>query len=128
MERAGRLLSKLGRNISDEQLAIAAWPAAVGKKIASRTSPVTLVRTRLVVNVEDAIWQRQLFTLRSQILNRLHSVLGQKLVEELEFKIAIPKREPARAEQNTRTGDEADLIVDQTFRSIYRSSRKKNTA
>ena len=64
MERAGRVLGKLKlakQSVSDEELARSAWPAAVGKKIALRTQAVTLVRTRLVVEVEDAVWQRQLW-------------------------------------------------------------------
>ena len=68
MERAARLISQdkhSNKIISNEDIARAAWPAAVGKAIAVHTSRVTLVRTKLVVEVEDAIWQRQL----SKILN-----------------------------------------------------------
>jgi Protein of unknown function (DUF721). len=74
MERAGRVLGKLklsDHGIGDEELARSAWPLAVGKRIASRTGHVSLVRSRLVVEVEDAIWQRQLFTLRGQILAKM---------------------------------------------------------
>src|SRR6266853_296344 len=55
MERAGKSLAKLklsGR-IADEDLARAAWPAAVGKRLATHATATALVRGRLVVEVED---------------------------------------------------------------------------
>ena len=62
MERASKLIRGLrlsGEVITPEQLAFAAWPEAVGKKIASHTRAAKLVRNRLVVEVEDAIWQQE---------------------------------------------------------------------
>ena len=56
MERASKLIRGLGLpsdTISPEQIACAAWASAVGKKIASHTRAAKLVRTRLVVEVED---------------------------------------------------------------------------
>src|ERR1035441_5484390 len=70
MERASKLIRGLklsGDVITSEQLCCAAWPEAVGKKIAGHTRPAKLVRTRLVVEVEDHIWQRQLFALTPHI-------------------------------------------------------------
>lgn len=134
MERAGRLLGKSklpGRVITDEQMACTAWPMAVGKKIARHTNAAGLVRTRLVIEVEDAVWQRQLFTLRTQILHRLEQSLGRKVVEELEFRIAVPKREPQREETARPTVslfDEADSIRDPVLRNIYKAARKRATA
>ena len=55
---------------------------------------IGLVRNRLVVEVEDAVWQRQLWTLRGQILQRMEQVLGRKIVEEIEFRIAVPRMKP----------------------------------
>src|SRR5579883_842174 len=75
MERAGRVLGKMSLSrggVTPEQLARSAWPLAVGKRIASRTGQITLVRQTLVVEVQDNVWQRQLFSLRGQILNKLH--------------------------------------------------------
>jgi hypothetical protein len=128
MERAGRVLGKLKlakQGVSDEEMAQSAWPAAVGKKIALRTHAAGLVRNRLVVEVEDAVWQRQLWTLRNQILQRMEQVLGRKIVDEVEFKIAAPRMKPARAEVLNSSGDEADLIRDPVFRSVYKAARKR---
>jgi hypothetical protein len=63
---AGRLIGKLNRNrqvMSDEELACAAWALAVGKKIAACTGQKSLVRGRLIVEVQDMVWQRQLNTM-----------------------------------------------------------------
>src|SRR3954471_23075926 len=101
MERAGRVIGTLmlsKQGITDEQLALAAWPAAVGKTITSRTRPACLVRTRLVIEVEDAVWQKQLFALRGQILGRLEETTGRRIVEQLEFRVAIPRRQPAHSQ------------------------------
>jgi hypothetical protein len=127
MEQAGRVLGKLKltkQGVSDEELARSAWPVAVGKKIALRTHAVGLVRNRLVVNVEDAVWQRQLWALREQILQRMQDVLGRKVIEEVEFKIAIPRIKPVRAEARS-SADEADGILDPVFRSVYKAARKR---
>jgi hypothetical protein len=128
MERAGRVLGKLKlakQGVSDEELACSAWPAAIGKRIASRTHAIALVRARLVVEVEDAVWQRQLWALRGQILKNVEQVLGRKVVEEIEFKIGIPKMKPARAEVLSTSNDEADLIRDPVFRLNYIAARKR---
>jgi hypothetical protein len=71
MERASRLFGKLtagGGPIDIDDLARAAWPLAVGKKVAARTRPARMVRTRMIVEVEDPIWKKQLFALSGQIL------------------------------------------------------------
>jgi hypothetical protein len=137
MESAGRLIGQLNRNrrlMTDEELARAAWPLAVGKKIASYTAAVALVRSRLVVEVQDMVWQRQLNTLGSQILAKLAEVVGKGLVTDLEFRPMIaPRREPQRA-QTPRSAaapaiaDEADAIADPGLRRVYRVLRKKATA
>ena len=78
MERAGKALAKLKLSdaISADQLAFAAWPAAVGKRIAAHACPKALVRGSLVIEADDAIWQKQLFHLRFDILAKLTEVLG----------------------------------------------------
>jgi hypothetical protein len=130
MERASKLIRGLGLpgdTLSAEELACTAWPGAVGKKVASHTRAAKLVRTKLVVEVEDSIWQRQLFSLSGQILSSLARVIGKGIVDDLEFKIAPRRREPARATVSTSAPllDEADGIADPVLRDIYRASRKR---
>jgi Dna[CI] antecedent, DciA len=134
MERAARLIknNKLSNKVfSEEDLARAVWPAAVGKAIAAHTSRLRLVRQTLVVEVEDAIWQKQLFGLRGQILDRLRRVTASDMVQDVEFRIAIERRQPRRAESRQSIDaayDEADSIQDAVLKKVYRLSRKKATA
>ena len=133
MERAARVLgnqTSKQKIVSDKQLALSAWPSAVGKRIAGRTRAVDLVRSRLVVDVEDAVWQRQLFGLRGQIMANLRKILGREIVTEMEFRVAVPKRAPQRAisHGDTLPVDEADAISDPVFRLLYKVSRRKSTA
>jgi hypothetical protein len=131
MERAGRLIARLKLPqgaVSHERLACAAWPVAVSDRIARHARAVSLVRSRLVVEVEDIIWQRQLFSLRGPILKKLGQVIGEPIVTEIEFRIAIPRRLPQRAEQSKITADEADRIEDPVLRRIYKENRKRASA
>ena len=133
MERASKLIRGLrlsGDVITPEQLCCAAWPGAVGKKIAAHTRPAKLVRTRLVVAVEDQTWQRQLFALTPHILNNLEKTLGRGLVEDLEFRIVPRRREPIPARQAVPAvlDDDADAIADPVMRDLYKLSRKKAQA
>ena len=133
MERASKLIRGLrlpGDTITAEELACAAWPDAVGKKIASHTRAAKLVRNRLVVEVEDRVWQRQLFALTGQIVRNLERHLGPGFIEEVEFRIVPRRREPQRANEALPAlfRDEADAIADPVMRGIFKASRKKALA
>jgi predicted nucleic acid-binding Zn ribbon protein len=135
MERAARLIKN--KNVSrelltDEEIACAVWRRAVGETIARHTSRLKLVRNNLVVEVEDAIWQRQLHSLSRQIIARIQKLSGSDAVQDIEFRIGIPRREPQRAESPGTTVpaeecDEADRIQDPVLRRLYQVSRKKAT-
>jgi hypothetical protein len=131
MERAGKLISKLklpAGSITPQDLALAGWAEAVGKRIANHSRALSLMTDRLVVEVEDVIWQRQLAGLKSQILKRLEEVLGQRLVREVEFRIPVRRREPQRAVQPRPSNDEADRIEDPVLRTIYKQRRGRKSA
>jgi len=132
MERASKLIRQLtqsGAIITPEQMALAVWPEAVGAKIAPYTRPAKLVRTRLVVEVPDATWQRQLFSLTHFIVRNLANALGAGVVEDIEFRVVPPRRQPQRAVQASASAaplfDDADAIADPVMREIYKLSRKR---
>lgn len=128
MERAGRLIGKLKIPkgvVEPEALAKKAWPIAVGVKIARHTLALALVRATLVVEVEDAVWQRQLYSLRNQILKNVQEAMGNKDVQEIEFRPMLRKREAHRADAaRSASGDEADGIQDPVLERFYRASRR----
>jgi predicted nucleic acid-binding Zn ribbon protein len=137
MERASKLIRRLRlpvETITAEELACSAWADAVGKKIAEHTRAARMVRTSLIVEVEDHIWRRQLFGLSRQILANLAERIGPGLVEDLEFRImprqadvaALQRKEPRRAAHAVpAVADEAERIADPVLRNLYRASRRR---
>ena len=135
MERASKVLGKIRfpeNSITTEELACAAWKTAVGKRLAVHARAERLVRTRLIVGVDDAVWQRQLFAMSRMILASVEKHLGKGLVEDIEFRVAPARRGPQRAASaatsGTLPGDEAAQIADPVLRGIYIASRRKATA
>ncbi len=138
MERAALLLkqNKYSRQIlSDDDLVRGIWPLAVGKTIARHTGRISVVRSKLVVEVEDAIWQRQLHALSRQIVDRIQKTMGSTLLNDIEFRIGIPRRQMHREESPRNClqvavydVDEADAIQDPVLKKVYRISRKRATA
>lgn len=133
MERIGRSLAKmkLGDAVSQQELACSAWTAAVGRRLNKHAWPKALVRDKLIIEVEDAIWQKQLYYLRFQIMPKLIGILGEGVVRDLEFRIATPRRPPQSAQTLTESNavpDEADTISDSIFRMVYKQARKKASA
>lgn len=129
MERAGRVLSRMTKApLPPEDRARSAWQAAVGKRIGAHAVAMALVRDRLVVQVEDAVWQRQLFTMQRQLLTKIEKIVGPDLVTELEFRVRIPRPSPQREERSNRPSDESDYIEDPVLRRVYRASRRRASA
>ena len=122
MERAGRLIGKLKLKMDDPELrACAAWRVAAGKKIAEHTRATALVRGKLVVEVGDQIWQRQLTTLSRVLVSNLEKALGEALVTDIDFRPMPRRREPQRAERAIGRESVQDPVLDM----LYRQSRKK---
>jgi len=135
MERALKTIVKLRLSQDSEareKLVCRGWPVAVGKTIAAHSRALRMVRQTLIVEVEDAIWQRQLFSLREQILARLSQTLGAGMVEDVEFRIGLrrpmPHREERGANPQAQLWDEADGIRDPVMRKLYIRSRRKALA
>jgi predicted nucleic acid-binding Zn ribbon protein len=136
MERAARLINNKNVSrelVSDEDIARAIWATAVGATIAEHTSRLKLVRHNLVVEVEDAIWQRQLHSLSGQIVQRIQKLMGTDAVREIEFRIGIARREPQRAgtrksELFTDPVNETQPVQDALCAASMRSRRRKPVA
>ncbi|MBA3973054.1 MAG: hypothetical protein C0504_02410 [Candidatus Solibacter sp.] len=96
MERAGRLIAQLKSKsaLTPGEIALAAWPPAVGKRLAEKAKAVSFGSGSITVEVEDEIWRRNLAPLRGQILANLRKLTGLDLVERIEFRLAVPRRPP----------------------------------
>jgi len=137
MEPASRVVGTLRLPdgiLAPEDLVRGAWPAAAGARIAAHGRVLKMVRSRLVVEVDDDVWRSQLFSLRQQILNNLEKRLGRRWVEEIEFRAAarpraaLEARGPGRASASIRSADDASGIADPGLRRIYQAARKKALA
>ena len=127
MQRAGTLFGKISQarqELTTEELAKSAWPAAVGKKIAARTRASGMVRSTLIVEVEDLLWKRNLFLLHGQILRSLEKVIGKGIVGDIRFRVGgLESRQPQREQ---RIDPEAGAIEDPILRRLYVASRKNS--
>ena len=70
-----------------EAAAIAAWKHAAGDGLKGHAVPVKLQERTLTVAVADAIWQKQLHSMRGQLLFRVNSILGRPIVSVIDFLI-----------------------------------------
>jgi hypothetical protein len=129
MDQASRIVARWDDVISTERVACAAWKKAVGKRLASRTNAIKLVRERLVIEVEDEVWRNNLYSLRPQILRNLEAALGPGIVKDISFEVRPRRIEPQRETCLTPLEIEAGLdIEDPGMRRIYRMSRRRETA
>ena len=133
MDQASRIIAQwtgVSDVISHERIACGAWKKAVGKTIALRTRALKLVRTTLVVEVEDEMWRRNLWSLRYQILRNLEKALGPEIVTAVELRVMPPRFGPQREEGSALQEplDEAESIADPGLRRIYKAARRRETA
>jgi len=130
MERAGRILSRLKTArgpLPASALAAAAWPAAVGVRLAAHTRVVAVQNGRLIAEAEDAVWQQHLTGLSGQILANLRKLLQSDAPHAIEFRIGAPRRPARRVESARNPGlfGESAGIADPELDFLYRQSRRK---
>ena len=61
------------------------WPALVGPALAQATSIVAVQGSRVVVNVPDQIWRRQLIKMRRDLLGRINQPWATPWITEISF-------------------------------------------
>src|ERR1044072_984694 len=81
-----------------EAAAIAAWKHAAGDGLKEHAVALKLENRVLTVAVADPIWQKQLNAMRSQLLFRVNTTLGQPIVSAFNFVIDRGRVKP-RVEQ-----------------------------
>jgi hypothetical protein len=93
-----------------EAAALAAWKHAAGDGLKEHAVPVKLENRTLTIAVADPIWQKQLTSMRGQLLFRVNSTLGQSLVSALDF-VIDPKLVQPRVNQPEQTEERPDNEV-----------------
>jgi hypothetical protein len=132
MERAGRILGKsrsAARFVTRQDLAQAAWRAAVGKRLAAHAQAAGLYGQRLIVEVEDDVWNTQLSALRGAFLEKMEGI-QPGLVTSIEFRTVPRRRMPVAETRPVRAGSQAELpfserIEDPVLNRIYQASRRR---
>ena len=87
-------------------LVLAAWPEAAGEMLHDRTRAVEYANGRLVIEVQDATWKRNLEYLAPQILAKLNRKIEPSGVDLIDFRVA------KRARQEKRPGAKPVTIAD----------------
>ena len=86
-----------------EAAAIAAWKHAAGDGLKEHAVALKFENRILTIVVADAIWQKQLTSMRGQLLFRVNSILGKPLVGALDFaidpKLFKPRVEPTSLQE-----------------------------
>ena len=70
-----------------EQKALMAWKDAVGEVIARNTHPVSLVNGVLTVYVSNTVWSTELSLLKSQVIYKINTAVGQQVVKDYRLQV-----------------------------------------
>ena len=111
-----------------EAAAIAAWKHAAGDGLKEHAIALRLENRTLTVAVADPIWQRQLTSMRGQLLFRVNSILGQPLVSALDFvidpKLVKPRVEPQK--EDALADNEVPLELWSAANAIHDKELRRN--
>jgi predicted nucleic acid-binding Zn ribbon protein len=61
------------------------WPALVGTKLATATQVTAVQGSRIVINVPDMIWRKQLIKIRPELLQRINEPWATPWIKEIAF-------------------------------------------
>lgn len=136
MDPALRLITRLKNEVvDDEAQARSAWKRAIGPRLEAHARFRGLVRQRLVIEVDDKVWQSQLYSLQKPILAKLERILGRQVATQIEFQLAIPRMGP-QAESGAEfllvspmpKDAAARSIQDPILRRNYMNSKRKSAS
>lgn len=83
-----QIMARAGDNAElNETAATIAWRRIVGEGLRAHAVPSRLEEKTLIISVADAVWQKQLQMMSSELIFRLNKLLRRKLVERIEFRI-----------------------------------------
>jgi hypothetical protein len=93
-----KLLKATGTNPEMAEIAARiAWTRTAGEGLRPHAVPFRLYRKTLVVAVADPIWQKQLQTMAAELVFRVNQLLGDPVVDFIEFRIDPATVAKARA-------------------------------
>jgi hypothetical protein len=112
-----------------EAAALAAWKHAAGDGLKEHAVALKLENRTLTVAVADPIWQKQLTSMRGQLLFRINTMLGQPLVSTLDLvidpKLAKANVAPPAPDEDT-VDNEVPLELWSAANTIHDQELRKN--
>ena len=112
-----------------EAAAMAAWKHAAGDGLKEHAVALRLENRTLTVAVADPIWQKQLNSMRGQLLYRVNTILGQPLVSSFNFVIdrerAKPRIEQPKCEEEV-LDNEVPIELWSAANTIHDKELRKN--
>ena len=111
-----------------EAAALAAWKHAAGDGLKEHAVPLRLEGRTLIIAVADRIWQKQLTSMRGQMLFRVNTILGQPLIGSLDFVIdpRVVKPRVEQPKQNEPLDNEVPLELWSAASSIHDKELRKS--
>ncbi|HSE30489.1 MAG TPA: DUF721 domain-containing protein [Pyrinomonadaceae bacterium] len=132
MEELIKTLPSILRSIGDDPdvttaATIAAWKRAAGDGLRQHAVPVSLKDGTLVVAVADAVWQKQLRAMISELIYKTNVILGQALVKQVNLvvdpTVVNPDRRNSSEQSPTEVPEEissaASVIADVQLREKF---------
>jgi predicted nucleic acid-binding Zn ribbon protein len=65
----------------------AAWPEAVGERLAAVATPVSEQAGTLTIECADAVWAQELDLMQEALLERLRETVGERAPQALRFRL-----------------------------------------
>ena len=84
-----------------------AWARAAGDGLRRQAIPFRLNRKTLIVSVADSMWQRQLQSMAAELVYRINRLLGDGVVDFIEFRIDPAVVDHARTLTEKRSRDKS---------------------
>lgn len=84
-----------------------AWEEIVGESVALHAQPRSIHNRILFINVSHSTWIQQLQFLKSTLMEKINSYLGEPLIEDIRFKLgkiapSVPTSSRSRVWQNEK--------------------------
>ena len=122
-----------------EDLIRSAWNHLAGRRLAARTRPLRIYRGKLVVEVPESSWARQLRSFEGALLDRVNRLLGERRISDVEWHVNAaleapvdstsrkPPRREVRRPDDDRTLDAAaaQAIRNPELRELFLRTVKK---
>jgi predicted nucleic acid-binding Zn ribbon protein len=95
-----------------EMMCRVAWNHAVGESLGHNAVAISLRDHTLIIGVHDRIWQKQLQAMMGQLISRVNSVLGQRLIKVIEFRIDPEALAQSRTVHTAEAKDSFEIPAD----------------